>query len=97
VRIAPWRVTALRTLAIRLAVEGRSGNVAAGAEASSLSERGVREHPWDPTVRLTASDVARLLMRPEAAVAWAERQRERFPGDLTQPARVAERTAPEDA
>jgi hypothetical protein len=80
--VAPWRVTAAENLAVRLAVEGRSGNAAAAAEAETLSERTVAAHPWDPTVRFTASDVARLLQHPERAAAWEASQFERFPSDV---------------
>ena len=79
--VAPWRVTAAENLAVRLAVDGRSGDASAGREALALSEGLVAAHPWDPTVRLTASDVARLLQRPGEAEAWAAAQLRRFPSD----------------
>jgi hypothetical protein len=87
--VAPWRVTAGENLAIRLAVDGRSGNVSAGREALALSEGLVAAHPWDPTVRLTASDVARLLQRPGEADAWAAAQLRRFPSDTRPESRPA--------
>jgi hypothetical protein len=80
--VAPWRVTAAENLAIRLAVEGRSGDAAAGREASLLADRTVAEHPWDPTVRLIAADVYRLLGRKEAADRRAADQFVRFPADV---------------
>lgn len=79
--VAPWRVTAGENLAVRLAVDGRSGDAAAGREALALSRGLVAAHPSDPTVRLTASDVARLLLRPERADAWAAAQLRTFPSD----------------
>jgi hypothetical protein len=79
--VAPWRVTAGENLAIRLAVEGRSGDASARREALALSENLVTAHPWDPTVRLSASDVARLLQRPGEADVWEAAQLRVFPSD----------------
>jgi hypothetical protein len=79
--MAPWRVTAAEDLAIRLAVEGRSGDASAGGEALSISRGLVAAHPWDPTVRVSASNVARLLQRPREADAWAAAQFRQFPSD----------------
>jgi O-antigen ligase len=78
---APWRVTAAENLAIRLAVEGRSGDAAAGREAALLADGTVAEHPWDPTVRLVAADVYRLLGQKEAADRRAADQFVKFPAD----------------
>jgi O-antigen ligase len=79
--VAPWRMTAAENLAIRLAVDGRSADASARREALALSEGLVAAHPWDPTVRLSASDVARLLQRPGEAAAWEAAQLRRFPSD----------------
>jgi hypothetical protein len=79
--VAPWRVTAAEDLAILLAVDGRSGNTSAAEEALSISEGLVAAHPWDPTVRVTVSNVARLLQRPADANAWMAAQFRQFPSD----------------
>jgi O-antigen ligase len=79
--VGPWRVTAAENLAIRLAVEGRSGDAAAGREAALLADGTVAEHPWDPTVRLVAADVYRLLGQKEAADRRASDQFVKFPAD----------------
>lgn len=79
--LAPGRVSAAQALATSLAVDGRSGDADAGREARRLSEDTVRLHPWNPAVRLFASDVERLLFNPDAARLWVERHLALFPVD----------------
>jgi hypothetical protein len=78
-RLQPWRVTAAEGLAVHLALDGRSGDPAARAEAETLVADTVARHPWEPTVRLTAHDVAVLLDRPSEARAWRAQQLALFP------------------
>jgi O-antigen ligase len=81
IAVQPWRLGARELLAIQLAIDGRGGGERAAAEARSTILAAVRAHPWDPNVRLVASDVERLLKDFDAARAWIERQHERFPND----------------
>jgi hypothetical protein len=80
--LAPGRVTSAEALALHLALDGRSGDRAAGREEVDLSERIVRLHPWNPGVRLVAADVHLLLRDPEGAIAWVRRHLARFPTDV---------------
>jgi hypothetical protein len=79
--VEPWRLSADEELATELALDGRAGDAAAAAEARSRISAAVGRHPWDPNVRLVASDVERLLKDFAAAEAWLARQAERFPND----------------
>jgi O-antigen ligase/polysaccharide polymerase Wzy-like membrane protein len=79
--LQPWRLSAQERLATELALDGRAGDEAAAAKARSTIAHAVDQHPWDPNVRLVASDVERLLKNPEASSAWLAEQHERFPND----------------
>jgi O-antigen ligase len=79
--LSPGRVSAAQALATSLAVDGRSGDSAAAAESRRLAERLVELHPWNPAVRLIASDVHRLLLDEPGARSWIRRHLARFPGD----------------
>jgi hypothetical protein len=83
--LAPWRVSAAEGLAIRLAVDGRSGDpsisVPAAGEARAVIAKAVADHPWDPGVRPKAIDVEVLLNDLPAAERWAVLQVERFAAD----------------
>jgi hypothetical protein len=81
-RIQPWRVSAQELLAVRLAVDGRSGDRAAADEARRTIAKAVQDHPWDPDVRLFAADVETLLQNPDGAAAWLAAHLRRFPGDV---------------
>jgi hypothetical protein len=80
-RLQPWRTTATTQLALQLAIDGRSGNAAAGAEARRLMTDAIAEHPWDVDLRPNAADVEHLLNDQQAQDAWIRQQLERFPGD----------------
>jgi hypothetical protein len=79
--LQPWRLSASEKLATELALDGRAGDRAAAADARSTIAAAVERHPWDPNVRLVASEVERLLRDFPAARAWLERQGDRFPSD----------------
>jgi O-antigen ligase len=81
VAIQPGRLSAQERLAIELALDGRAGDEAAAAEARSVIAHAVEQHPWDPNVRLVASDVERLLKDFDASEAWIVRHHEVFPND----------------
>jgi hypothetical protein len=81
--IQPWRLSAAERLAIRLAIDGRAGDAAAGARAREVISAAVDRHPWDGDVRFVAADVETLLRDEEAALAWIAEQLERFPGDAS--------------
>jgi hypothetical protein len=80
-RVEPWRVSATEQLATLLAVDFRSGNAAAGAEARILMSNAVHSHPWDVNLRPLAADVDTLLRDPAGSSEWIRQQIERFPGD----------------
>jgi hypothetical protein len=80
-RIAPQRISGAEALAQHLAFDGRTGDAGAAREAVSLATRTVRQHPWNPGVRLALADVYLMLRDPERARVWIERQRALFPGD----------------
>jgi O-antigen ligase len=88
-RVQPWRISAQERLALQLALDGRSGDDAAAAEARRTIDDAVRAHPWDPSVRLSAADVETLLKDTVAARTWLEAQLQRFPGDVTEVGRHA--------
>lgn len=79
--LQPGRLSAQERLAIELALDGRASDVSAAAEARATIQDAVEQHPWDPNVRLTASDVERLLKDFDASAAWLDRQAERFPNE----------------
>jgi hypothetical protein len=79
--LQPWRTSAVEELAEDLALDGRAGRRAAAVEARSLIRDTVSERPWDPQIRLVASDVEALLRNQRAADRWFHEQVERFPGD----------------
>ena len=81
-RVGPGRITAGESLAMSLALDARSGDVAAGREARELIARMVRLHPWNPGVRLVAADVHTLMRDSAGAEQWTRRHFARFPGDL---------------
>jgi hypothetical protein len=60
-RIAVVAALGLALAVATLALDGRAGDAAAAAEARSTIAGAVELHPWDPNVRLVASDVERLL------------------------------------
>jgi O-antigen ligase len=80
-RLEPWRITAAEDLAIRLAIDGRSGDEDAADEARRVIADAVSDHPWDPDVRIRAVDVELLLRDVDAARAWLEEHLARFPAD----------------
>jgi len=91
--IEPGRVSALDALALDRALDGRSGVPGAADEARETVRTAVAQHPWHPSVRLTASNVEILLKNPSAARTWTHRHLERFPYDpraLAGAARLAE-------
>jgi hypothetical protein len=91
--IQPGRLSAQERLALELAIDGRGGDRRAAAEARSTIEGAVEQHPWDPNVRLVASDVERLLKDDAGARRWLDLQRARFPNDdLSMRASVAPAT-----
>jgi O-antigen ligase len=79
--IQPWRITAVRELGQQLAVDGRAGNAAAAAEARALMRSWADDHPWNPSIRVYASNVDTLLHEDASARAWLVAQLQRFPGD----------------
>jgi hypothetical protein len=79
--LEPWRVTASEALAYNLAVDGRGGDEAAAKEARDLIGETVRQHPWNPGVRIIAAGVEQILRNLEGAQLWIRRQLERFPND----------------
>jgi O-antigen ligase len=81
VAIQPGRLSAQEELAIQRAIDGRGGDARAAAEARSIIGQAVEQHPWDPNVRLIASDVERLLKDFPASDEWLRRQSVRFPND----------------
>jgi hypothetical protein len=80
-RVQPWRVTAAQRLALRLAIDGRSGDIGAAERARQVIGEAVADHPWEVDVRLTAADVETLLRDDAAAEAWVAEHLERFPAD----------------
>ncbi len=80
-RVQPWRITSTERLAVLLAVDARSGNVAAGAQARAMIDAAVAAHPWDPDVRVWASYVETLLRNDPGAQRWIAQQIARFPAD----------------
>ncbi len=92
-RWEPWRISAAEGLAQREAIDGRSGNAAAAAEARQVIAQAVQEHPWNPGVRPSAVLVEVLLRNFPAAEAWARLQAARFPADASLPAAVRNQAA----
>ena len=92
-RAQPWRVSATEQLAVLLAVDGRSGDAAAAAEARSLIAAAVAAHPWDVHLRPRAADIETLLGDAAASQEWIRQQLERFPGDVAS-VRPAQDTSP---
>ena len=80
-RLQPWRLSATELLARNLAVDGYTGDEAAAAESRSVIGAAVRQHPWNPHVRLSALDVELLLRNLPGAQGWVRRHLERFPSD----------------
>ena len=80
-RLQPWRLSATELLARNLSVDGYLGDEAAAAEARSVIGAAVRQHPWNPHVRLSALDVELLLPNLPGAQGWVRRHLERFPSD----------------
>lgn len=80
-RLQPWRLSATELLARNLAVDGYLGDEAAAADARSVMDAAVRQHPWNPHVRLSALDVELLLRNLPGAQDWVRRHLERFPSD----------------
>ena len=81
-RVQPWRVSSTEQLALLLALDGRSGDTAAAAEARRLMADAVAAHPWNVDLRPRAADVETLLQDPAASAAWIQAHLARFPGDL---------------
>ncbi|MGH2636535.1 MAG: O-antigen ligase family protein [Actinomycetota bacterium] len=79
--IAPWRISAGEALAVELALDGRSGDEDAAAEARDVVDRLVDAHPRNPGIRLLAADVELLLRNFPETQAWIRRHREVFPND----------------
>ena len=88
-RVHPGRITAGEALAMSLALDARSGDAEAGAEARELIARVVRLHPWNPGVRLVAANVHTLMRDSAGAAEWMKRHFTRFPGDVRRPRRPA--------
>jgi O-antigen ligase len=81
VAVQPWRLSAQTYLAIELAIDGRAGDVEAGAEAREITERLVAEHPWYPDARIAAAGVENLLRNFPGAQDWIRRQHRWFPNE----------------
>jgi hypothetical protein len=64
-----------------LAVDGRSGDAGAAAEARALMIDAVHAHPWDVNLRPRAADVDTLLGDAAGSADWIRQQIERFPAD----------------
>jgi hypothetical protein len=79
--IAPWRISAGEALAIELALDGRSGDQRAEAEAREVVDRLVEAHPRNPGVRLLAADVELLLRNFAGTQEWIREQLRVFPSD----------------
>jgi O-antigen ligase len=79
--IAPWRISAGEALAIDLAIDGRSGDEGAAAEAREVVDRLVEAHPRNPGIRLLAADVELLLRNFAGTQAWIREQLRVFPSD----------------
>jgi hypothetical protein len=79
--IAPWRISAGEALALELALDGRSGDETAAAEARDLVDRLVEAHPRNPGVRLLAADVELLFENFPGTQVWIRRHLEVFPND----------------
>jgi hypothetical protein len=93
--VQPWRLSAAERLALRLAIDGRSGDPDAAGQARHVIGDAVARHPWDVDVRLWAADVETLLRDDDAAAAWVEDHLERFPSDA-EGIREADREADEN-
>jgi len=91
-RVQPWRVSATEQLATQLAVDGRSHQAGAAAEARTLIAEAVRAHPWDVNLRPRAADIDTLLDDPVGSHDWLQQQIQRFPGDAAGLATAAEPT-----
>ena len=85
VQVSPRRVSSAEALALHLALDGRIGDEADAAEAVALAERTVRQHPWNPGVRLVAADVHILLRDFDGAQRWIEEHLAVFPEDTIPP------------
>ena len=80
-QLQSWRLAAVDALAEDLALDSRAGTPGAAEEASRLIADAVREHPWDPLIRIRGVDVEALSSDFAAARAYLRDQVERFPGD----------------
>ena len=80
-QLQPWRLATVDALAEDLALDSRAGKPGAAEEASRLIADAVREHPWDPLIRIRGVDVEALSRDFAAARAYLRDQVERFPGD----------------
>jgi O-antigen ligase len=80
-RLEPGRLSSRLALARMLALEGRSGDRDAAAEARRLAAGDIRRHAWNPSVRLAAADIDVLLGRRQEAGRWIDDDLRRFPHD----------------
>ncbi len=68
-------------LAEDLALDSRAGKPGAAEEASRLIADAVREHPWDPLIRIRGVDAEALSRDFATARGYLRDQVRRFPGD----------------
>lgn len=81
-RLDPGRLSSEEGLAIDRALDARADlDPDARPEAERIIQNAVAEHPWNPTVRLTAVDVYLIMNEPQVAAAWLREHLARFPGD----------------
>lgn len=81
IRLQPWRLSAERELAFRLASDAAGGQPGSAAATRAVIEDAVTGHPWDPTVRLWAAQVEHLMRDDVRARTWLDRQVALFPAD----------------
>lgn len=82
-RLAPWRMHPLKQQASFFAVDSRGADAgpAAAERATAIAEALVKDHPWDPSVRLFASGIATLTGDAPASSYWFREQVKYFPAD----------------
>lgn len=79
-RFEPRRLSSTLELAEHRAFDYRSG-LRQRSDAHRLAARAVREHRWNPRVRLVAANIELVLDDPAAAKRWVDEQRALFPQD----------------
>jgi hypothetical protein len=80
-QLQPWRLATVDALAEDLALDSRAGRPGAAEEASRLIADAVREHPWDPLIRIRGVAAEALSRDFATARAYLRDQVRRFPGD----------------